>query len=142
MLSIIRKVQAEEITQRYTRIRHIMQQSVVEADPAEKQLISDRLDRVLLHGLWGYVILLAVLAILFQSIFWLATYPMDAIEWVFGEFSTWLAGILPQNWAGDLIVNGLVAGLGGIVVFIPQIMILFGLITILEDTGYMARISF
>ncbi len=136
------KVQAEEITQRYARIRHIMQQTVVEADPKEKQLITDRIDKVLLHKFWGYIILLAVLGVLFQSIFWLATYPMDAIEWVFGAFSTWLSGVLPQNWFSDLLVNGLIAGLGGIVVFIPQIMILFGLITIIEDTGYMARISF
>ncbi|MFT3704196.1 MAG: ferrous iron transport protein B [Agriterribacter sp.] len=136
------KVQAEEITQRYARIRHIMQQNVVEADPKEKQLATERLDRILLHKTWGYVILLGVLAILFQSIFWLATYPMDAIEWVVGAFSTWLSGILPQNWVSDLLVNGLIAGLGGILVFIPQIMILFGLITVLEDTGYMARISF
>ena len=136
------RVQAEEITQRYSRIRHIMQQTVVEADPREKQMATDRIDRILLHRVWGYVILLGVLAVLFQSIFWLAQYPMDAIEWIFGEWSNWLAGVLPQNWFGDLMVNGLVAGLGGIVVFIPQIMILFGLITILEDTGYMARISF
>ncbi|MBN8787002.1 MAG: ferrous iron transport protein B [Terrimonas sp.] len=136
------KVQAEEITQRYSRIKHIMQQAVIEADPKEKQWITDRIDKILLHKFWGYVILLGVLAILFQSIFWLATYPMDAIEWIFGAFSEWLSGVLPQNWFGDLIVNGFVAGLGGIVVFIPQIMILFGLITILEDTGYMARISF
>ncbi|HRQ52178.1 MAG TPA: ferrous iron transport protein B, partial [Agriterribacter sp.] len=136
------RVQAEEITQRYARIRHIIQQTVVEADPREKQMATDRADRILLHRVWGYIILLAVLAILFQSIFWLAQYPMSAIEWIFGEWSNWLAGVLPQNWFGDLIVNGLVAGLGGIVVFIPQIMILFGLITILEDTGYMARISF
>lgn len=136
------RVQAEEITQRYARIRHIMQQTVVEADPREKQLASDRLDRILLHRVWGYIILLGVLGILFQSIFWLAQYPMDAIEWIFGEWSSWLGQVLPQNWFGDLIVNGLVAGLGGIIVFIPQIMILFGLITILEDTGYMARISF
>ncbi|MCC6286855.1 MAG: ferrous iron transport protein B [Chitinophagaceae bacterium] len=136
------KVQAEEITQRYGRIKHIMQQTVIEADPKEKQMITDRLDKVLLHRFWGYVILLGVLTVLFQSIFWLASYPMDAIEWIFGELSGWLSGILSQNWFGDLIVNGLVAGLGGIVVFIPQIMILFGLITILEDTGYMARISF
>jgi ferrous iron transport protein B len=136
------KVQAEEITQRYARIRHIMQQNVVEADPKEKQLATDRLDKILLHKTWGYLILLTVLALLFQSIFWLATYPMDAIEWVFGAFSTWLSGILPQNWLSDLLVNGIIAGLGGILVFIPQIMILFGLITILEDTGYMARISF
>jgi len=136
------KVQAEEITQRYARIRHIMQQTVIETDPKEKQLLTDRIDKILLHKFWGYIILLGVLAVLFQSIFWLATYPMDAIEWVFGAFSTWLSGILPQTWFSDLLVNGLIAGLGGIVVFIPQIMILFGLITILEDTGYMARISF
>ncbi len=136
------KVQAEEITQRYARIRYIMQQTVVETDPREKQMTTDRIDNILLHRVWGYIILLGVLAILFQSIFWLAQYPMNAIEWIFGEWSNWLGGVLPQNWFGDLIVNGLVAGLGGIVVFIPQIMILFGLITILEDTGYMARISF
>ena len=136
------KVQAEEITQRYARIKHIMQQNVVEADPKEKQLATEKLDKILLHKTWGYLILLAVLALLFQSIFWLASYPMDAIEWVVGAFSTWLYGILPQNWLSDLLVNGIIAGLGGILVFIPQIMILFGLITILEDTGYMARISF
>lgn len=136
------QVQAREITQRYARIRNIMQQNVVEADPKEKQIISDRLDRFLLHRVWGYVILAAVLIVLFQSIFWLASYPMDAIEWIFGEFSTWLSGVLPENWFSDLLVNGVVAGIGGIVIFIPQIMILFGLITILEDSGYMARISF
>lgn len=136
------QVQAKEITQRYARIRNIMQQNVVEADPKEKQIISDRLDRILLHRVWGYAILAVVLMLLFQSIFWLASYPMDAIEWIFGEFSTWLSSVLPENWLGDLIVNGVVAGIGGIVIFIPQIMILFGLITILEDSGYMARISF
>lgn len=136
------RIQADEITQRYARIRNIVQQNVIEANPKEKKLISDRLDKVLLHKFWGYLILIGVLTLLFQSIFWLATYPMDGIEWIFGELSTWLAAILPENWVGDLIINGLVAGIGGIVIFIPQIMILFGLITILEDTGYMARISF
>lgn len=136
------QVQAREITQRYARIRNIMQQNVVEAHPKEKKIISDQIDRVLLHRVWGYVILAAVLLLLFQSIFWLASYPMDGIEWIFGELSTWLTSVLPENWVGDLLVNGVVAGIGGIVIFIPQIMILFGLITILEDSGYMARISF
>ena len=67
---------------------------------------------------------------------------LDGIEWAFGEFSGWLGGILPASWWSDLLINGVVAGLSGIMVFVPQIMILFGLITILEDTGYMARISF
>ena len=67
---------------------------------------------------------------------------MDGIEWIFTIITTYLNQVLPQAWWQDLLVNGLVAGIGGIVIFVPQIMILFGLITLLEDTGYMARISF
>lgn len=136
------KTQAEEILQRYTRIRQIMQQHVVEHGPLEKKMFTDRLDNILLHRTWGYVILLVVLFLLFQSIFWLAQFPMDGIEWLFAKTGGWLGDVLPQAWWSDLLVNGLVAGLSGILVFVPQIMILFGLITILEDTGYMARISF
>jgi ferrous iron transport protein B len=136
------KTQAEEIMQRYTRIRQIMQQHVVEPGPLEKKLFTDKLDGILLHRTWGYLILLAVLFLLFQSIFWLAQFPMDGIEWLFKQTSGWLNQTLPQAWWSDLLINGLVAGLSGILVFVPQIMILFGLITILEDTGYMARISF
>jgi ferrous iron transport protein B len=72
----------------------------------------------------------------------MAKFPMDAIEWIFTNVTTYLNTILPNVWWQDLLVNGLVAGIGGIVIFVPQIMILFGLITLLEDTGYMARISF
>ncbi len=136
------KTQAEEIMQRYTRIRQIMQQHVVEPGPLEKKMFTDRLDNILLHRTWGYIILLTVLFLLFQSIFWLARFPMDGIEWSFKVAATWLNHTLPQAWWSDLLVNGFLAGLSGILVFVPQIMILFGLITILEDTGYMARISF
>jgi ferrous iron transport protein B len=136
------KTQAEEIMQRYGRIKHVMQQTVVEADPLQKALFTEKLDNLLLHRWWGYIILLSVLFILFQSVFWIAQYPMDGIEWSFGALSGWLSNVLPVKWWSDLLINGVVAGLSGIVVFIPQIMILFGLITILEDTGYMARISF
>ncbi|MFY7901172.1 MAG: ferrous iron transport protein B [Chitinophagaceae bacterium] len=136
------KTQAEEIMLRYQRIKTIMQQNVIEPDPLEKKLFTDKLDGILLHKTWGYLILLAVLFLLFQSVFWLAQYPMDAIDGMFVQLSTWLNNHLPTVWWSDLLVNGIVAGLGGIVIFIPQIMILFGIITILEDTGYMARISF
>ncbi|HTB51207.1 MAG TPA: ferrous iron transport protein B [Ferruginibacter sp.] len=136
------KTQAEEIMQRYGRIKHIMQQTVIEADPLQKALFTEKLDNILLDRKWGYIILVAVLFLLFQSVFWVAQYPMDFIEWAFGQFSGFLSGILPQVWWSDLLINGVVAGLSGIMVFIPQIMILFGFITLLEDTGYMARISF
>jgi ferrous iron transport protein B len=136
------KTQAEEILQRYGRIRQIMQQAVSEPDPLQKKLFTERLDNLLLHRVWGYVILLGVLFLLFQSVFWLAQFPMDWIELGFARLSQWLSFILPDSRWTDLLINGVVAGLSGILVFVPQIMILFGLITLLEDTGYMARISF
>lgn len=136
------KAQAEEIMMRYARIKHIMQQNVIEADPLQRAFITEKLDNILLHKFWGYAILLAVLFLLFQSIFWIAQYPMDGIEWLFGKIGIWAGSILPQSWFSDLLINGVLAGLSGILVFVPQIMILFGLITLLEDTGYMARISF
>jgi len=136
------RTQAEEIMQRYARIRHIMQQTVVESDPLKKSLFTEKLDNILLHRKWGYLILITVLFLLFQSVFWIASYPMDGIEWLFGEIGAWFSKVLPGGWFSDLFVNGFIAGLSGIFVFVPQIMILFGLITLLEDTGYMARISF
>jgi ferrous iron transport protein B len=136
------RTQAEEIMQRYNRIKHIMQQTVVQSDPLQKALFTEKLDNVLLHRYWGYIILLAVLFLLFQSVFWMAQFPMDGIEWSFGKVGGWLGQNLPKAWWSDLLINGVVAGLSGIIVFVPQIMILFGLITLLEDTGYMARISF
>ena len=136
------RIQADEILQRYGRIKQIMQHTVAEPDPLEKTLFTERLDNLFLDRTWGYIILLGVLFLLFQSVFWIAQYPMDAIDWSFSRLGGWLGHILPEVWWSDLLVNGLLAGLSGILVFVPQIMILFGLITILEDTGYMARISF
>jgi len=136
------KTQAEEIMQRYARIKLIMQQHVAEPDPLQKTMFTEKLDNILLHRKWGYLILLAVLFFLFQSVFWLATFPMDGIQWVFANLGGWLNNILPHGWLTNLFVNGIIAGLSGILVFVPQIMILFGFITMLEDTGYMARISF
>ncbi|HVE61080.1 MAG TPA: ferrous iron transport protein B, partial [Chitinophagaceae bacterium] len=115
---------------------------VAEPDPLQKTLFTDKLDNILLHRHWGYMILLGVLFLLFQSVFLLAQYPMDWIEKGFSLTSNWLSFSLPQIWWSDLLINGIVAGLGGILIFVPQIMIIFGLITLLEDTGYMARISF
>lgn len=136
------KTQAEEILQRYNRINHVLGQSVTFPDPNKKSIITERLDNIFLHRFWGYIILLGVLFSLFQSVFLLASYPMDWIESATASFSGWLSDVLPQNNFTDLLINGVLAGLGGIIIFIPQIMILFGLITLLEDTGYMARISF
>ncbi|MGE5518985.1 MAG: ferrous iron transport protein B [Candidatus Dadabacteria bacterium] len=136
------KTQATEILQRYARIKRIMQVAVTEPDPQEQKILTDKLDNIFLDRKWGYLVLLAVLFLLFQSVFYLAQYPMTWIEEAFSVTSTWLSHLLPAGWFSDLVINGFMAGLSGIMVFVPQIMILFGLITILEDSGYMARISF
>lgn len=136
------RIQAEEIMQRYQRISSIMQQCVAETSPLQRAIISERIDKTLLHPIWGNVILLSVLFLLFQSIFWLAEYPMGWVEQGFSLASGWLDTLLPEGTVKDLLINGVLAGISGIAVFIPQIMILFGFITILEDSGYMARISF
>ncbi|MGJ7032786.1 ferrous iron transport protein B [Niabella hirudinis] len=136
------KTQAEEILQRYQRIGNVMNLSVTLPDPNKKSILTDKLDNIFLHRFWGYFILLGVLFLMFQCVFLIASYPMDWIESGTAAFSGWLSNVLPQNNFSDLLINGIIAGLGGIVIFVPQIMILFGLITLLEDTGYMARISF
>jgi len=136
------RLQAEEIMQRYQRIKQIVQTTISEKSPVKKQLIAEKLDRVLLHRTWGYAILVAVLFLLFQSIFWLAQYPMEMIELFFLKTTNWFASWMPEHVLTDIFLNGVLAGLGGIFVFVPQIMILFGLITIIEETGYMARIGF
>jgi len=136
------RTQADEIMHRYARIKQIMQHTVAEPDPLQKTLFTEKLDNLLLHRRWGYIILLAVLFLLFQSVFWFAQFPMDVIDWTFSQLGGWIGHRLPEAWWSNLLINGVLAGLSGILVFVPQIMILFGLITILEDTGYMARISF
>lgn len=136
------KVQAAEVLDRYATIDQVLQSATRSDGPEHKTSVTARLDKILLHKVWGNLILLLVLMLLFQSIFWLASYPMDWIDSGFGMLTGWLSGVLPEAWWSDLIINGLIAGIGGVVVFVPQIAILFGLITILEDSGYMARISF
>ncbi len=136
------KVQADEVILRYKRIDTILADCVDEVTTEQKLLATEKIDKVLLHPVWGNLVLLAVLFVLFQSIFWLARYPMDWIQTGFANLGTWMGGFMHEGIVKDLIVNGLLSGVGGIMVFVPQIMILFGFITILEDSGYMARISF
>ncbi|MFI5150309.1 MAG: ferrous iron transport protein B, partial [Bacteroidia bacterium] len=97
---------------------------------------------ILTHSVWGYAIFLVVLFAIFQSIFFLAQFPMKGIETLFVELSQWSARHLPAGELTSLFVNGILAGLSGVVVFVPQIALLFAFIAILEDTGYMARVSF
>lgn len=136
------KVQAEEILARYARIGKIMQRCVVENDPLKRELFSRKVDEYILHPVWGNLFLLFILFVLFQSVYWIAAYPMNWIDMGMSTLIAQLKSILPTHTLTELLLNGVLAGISGILVFIPQIMILFGLITILEDSGYMSRISF
>ena len=137
----VQRLQAEDIQTRYSKIKDIVGQVRKDVNKSKKSL-TDRIDHILLHKSYGLVVMLGILFIMFQTVFIISDYPMTWID----EFFTFVSGktalILGDNWFSDLIVNGVLAGLGGILIFVPQIMIVFGMITILEDTGYMARISF
>ena len=102
----------------------------------------DRLDVTFTHPILGLVVFLGVMAGLFWAIFALATVPMDLIEATFAHLGGWLEGSLPPGAVRDLLVGGLLGGVSGTVVFLPQICLLFFLITLLEDTGYLARAAF
>ena len=134
--------QVEETIWRYNYIDKIIKECVHVVPKPVKPSLTDRIDDILTHKFWGFVIFFFILLLIFQSIFSWAEYPMALIENLF----VWLEETghlyLPEGAFSDLLLNGILAGLGGVLVFIPQIAILFGFIAILEDTGYMARITF
>lgn len=137
------KTQAAEIIERYKFIQNIVDRSVREVPKNSNELsTTSKIDKYLTHPLWGYVIFLLIFFLVFQAIFSWAAYPMDWIDGGVSAVSNFLNNRLPDAWYTDLLTEGIIAGIGGVLVFVPQIMILFGFITILEDTGYMARVSF
>ncbi len=103
---------------------------------------SDRLDFVLLHPIIGPIILAALLFFIFQAVFSWATVPMDLIKTTIEYFGGLLGEVLPNNWLRSLLINGVLAGLGGVVIFLPQILILFFFILLLEESGYLPRAAF
>ncbi len=126
---------------RYARVAEI-QQAVTTEVAQEGESISDRLDRVITHKVWGTLIFLAVMALIFQSIFSFAKLPMEALQ----NGVSWIGGVvakmIPPGDLNSLLVDGVIAGVGAVVVFLPQILLLFLFIGFLEDTGYMSRAAF
>lgn len=106
------------------------------------ETLSDRLDRVLTHKVWGTIIFLALMTLMFQSIFTFARIPMDALQTGVDWLGHALGGAIPPGDLNNLLVDGVIAGVGAVVVFLPQILLLFLFIGFLEDTGYMARAAF
>ena len=126
---------------RYTAVAAIARAVTTESAPPGETL-SDRLDRVLTHKVWGTIVFLAIMTLMFQSIFTFARLPMDAlqtgVDWI-----GYIAGsLIPHGDLNSLLVDGVIAGVGAVIVFLPQILLLFLFIGFLEDTGYMARAAF
>jgi ferrous iron transport protein B len=104
--------------------------------------LSDRLDAVLLHPVFGPLILVALLFFIFQAVFSWAVLPMDLIKTAIEFLGNQITEILPNNWMRSLLINGVLAGLGGVVIFLPQILILFFFILLLEESGYLPRAAY
>lgn len=130
-----------KIFARYNFISNAVQESVKHND-LEKHQFSEKIDKVLTHKFFGLVVLVAILLVVFQTIFSWAEMPMNLLESGFGFFGDLVKEQMPEGLLRDLIVDGIIAGVGGVLVFLPQILLLFLFISILEDTGYMARAAF
>jgi ferrous iron transport protein B len=129
------------IEARYTRIADIVAATVTEEAIAH-ETVSDKLDRVFTHKFWGLAIFVGLMALMFQGIFSFAQIPMGWIETVVNGLGDWVGGAMPPGDLNDLLVKGVIAGVGAVIIFLPQILLLFLFISLLEDTGYMARAAF
>lgn len=136
------KQQETEIDQRYQLIHELVKRVETERKVSTQQSKTHRLDRLLIHPFWGYIIFAAVLMVIFQFIFSFATVPMDFIDGLFADLSSWLTVQLPEGIFTDLLTEGIIPGIGGVVIFIPQIAFLFFFISLLEESGYLARVVF
>jgi ferrous iron transport protein B len=130
-----------KIFSRYNFISTVVQDSVWHSDH-QKHHLTEKIDLVLTHRFFGLVILVGILLVVFQTIFSWASLPMDLLEKGFGSFGDFVRTEMPPGILTDLLADGIIAGVGGVVVFLPQILLLFLFISLLEDSGYMARAAF
>lgn len=126
---------------RYSFISKVVQEAVTHGD-RDAHRLSEKIDRVLTHRVFGLLVLVGVLLVVFQTIFTWASVPMDLLESGFGSLGDLARSSMPEGILSDLVVDGIIAGVGGVLIFLPQILLLFLFISILEDTGYMARAAF
>ncbi len=127
---------------RYEWINQVCERTVHKPDAGPGLSVSDRMDHFLTHRVWGWVVFLGAMTLMFLSIFTLAQIPMGWIDSGVHALGGWLAGQLPESQLRDLIVDGAIPGVGGVLMFLPQIMILYFFLGLLEDSGYMARAAF
>lgn len=139
--SELKRLQQKEAILRYLFINQLLKETYKKDASTAKDLRS-RLDRVLTHRVFGYVIFFLIMMLVFQSIYSWSSYPMELIDSLFSQFSGWLKDTLPPGALTNLLAEGVLPGIGGIVIFVPQIAFLFLFISILEESGYMSRVVF
>lgn len=134
--------QSEETIKRYKVIDNLLEGVLDYSKATNREHLTEKLDKIFTHKIGGYFIFIAVLFVVFQAIFSWSSIPMDFIDESFSSLNEWLKTQLPEGIFTDLLTDGIVAGLGGVIIFIPQIAFLFGFISILEETGYMSRVVY
>jgi ferrous iron transport protein B len=140
--SELKRLQQKEAIKRYQFINGVLKKSQV-IDRSKAKDLRSKLDRILTHKVWGYVIFLAILMTIFQAIYDWASFPMDLIDTSFASLAEWVKNSFPNGgMLTELLAEGVVTGIGGVVIFIPQIAFLFLFISILEESGYMSRVVF
>lgn len=137
----LKRLQHRETITRYQFINETLKETL-KIDSENAKDFRSVLDRILTHKVWGYVIFFGILMLIFQAIFDWSAYPMDFIDRSFAALSEWAKSTLPAGQFTNLIAEGIIPGIGGIVIFIPQIAFLFLFIAILEESGYMSRVVF
>ncbi|WP_159472381.1 ferrous iron transport protein B [Chryseobacterium sp. 18068] len=136
-----KRLQVKETVRRYQNVDKILA-NVITKKAQFKELLTERLDKVLVHKFWGYIVFMFILLIIFQCVYFLAEYPMNWIDEAFAWLSSFAGEHLPEGPINSLVSQGIVPGLGGIIIFAPQIGILLYFLYLLEDSGYMARVVF
>lgn len=140
--SELKRLQQKEAIKRYQFINEVLKETQI-IDRSKSKDLRSRLDRILTHKVWGYLIFFTILLVIFQAIYDWATVPMDLIDSTFANLAEWIKNTYPNGGKiTDLVAEGIVAGIGGVVIFIPQIAFLFLFISILEESGYMSRVVF
>lgn len=137
----IERLKIKETIKRYQYVNQILKK-VISENKKDDITLTGKIDRIVTHKVFGYLVFFSIMMMLFQAIYSWASIPMDFIDHSFSQLAVFLSNTLPEGPINSLISEGIIPGIGGIVIFIPQIAILFAFISIMEDTGYMSRVVF
>ena len=140
-LDDLKKIKHKEAVHRYRFINNKLNKTL-NIDRKKAYDLRSKLDNIFLHPFWGTIIFMSILALIFQTIFTWSSYPMDFIDEMFSNLSNYTKAVLPEGVFTNLLAEGIITGIGGVIIFVPQIALLFMFISILEETGYMSRVVF